>query len=115
MKQYILVRTDIKVPIGKIIAHAGHNVLNAWQIGYKKYLANLYAWLDEYNQTKIVVEGGNNENIVNFIKKATRLGFPTSYINDVKVKRPICAVIGPVTETQAEVLGLSKLPLFKND
>jgi len=117
LKQYILIRTDDIFPLGKIMAHVGHNVLNA----YFDYNANLSdlgyydwnKWFYENDQTKITLDGGKLEEIEKFIEKADRMKIPTSFIEDIHIKKKIVAVIGPVDESQAKFLGLDKLRLYK--
>lgn len=119
MKQYILIRTDIKVPIGKIIAHAGHNVLKIWDDVFLTYndwderLEDMAKWYGKEDQTKIVVNGGTEKDIQKIIDRAYRQGIPYSFLKDIKLNKRICAVIGPVSKIEAEFLGLSKLPLYK--
>jgi len=119
LKQYILIRTDDIFPLGKIMAHVGHNVLDfvtkkmileQW----KDYTKNVFLkWLFEHNQTKIVLNGGKLEDIEEIIKKADKIKIPTSFIEDIHIKKKIVAVIGPVDESQAKFLGLDKLRLYK--
>lgn len=121
IKQYILIRTDKVFPIGKIMAHLGHNVLEVimenilyLSSDFIEYTIDIYdKWYLEYDQTKIVLDGGSEENIQKILKKAKQLKIPTSFIEDIHIKERIVAVIGPLVETQAKYIGLDKLKLYK--
>ena len=57
MKQYIIIRSDKRIPIGKIMAHVGHNVLECFLNGTlnERMSDKQYEWYKNDNQKKIVV------------------------------------------------------------
>lgn len=120
-KQYILVRTDKKFPIGKIMAHCSHNaVRNLRNNMYHEDMTMRHTiWYYENDTTTIVLDGGSLKDIYSIINKAKEMGtsslnekIPTSFVKDIKLKERICAVIGPVTDEEAKELGLKKLKLY---
>jgi len=118
IKQYILIRTDEKFMVGKIMAHVGHNVLEAYlKIDMKKHYDGTWwifnTWHDKYDHIKIVLDGGSKENIEDLIKRAKRLRMPTSFIIDIHLEKKIVGVIGPVTNLTSKHLGLDKLKLYR--
>ncbi len=121
MKQYILVRTDKKFPIGKIMAHCSHNaVRNLYDNMYHEDMTmRHWIWYNENDTTTIVLDGRSIHNIETIIDKTKLLedvyneGIPTSFIEDITLKEKICAVIGPVSDEEAKELGLKKLRLYK--
>ena len=113
-KQYILINTQEIFPIGKIMAHVGHGVLTAHSnINTEKQRLRWNLWISNYNQTKIVLEVDSIEKIENIIKKADRMGIPTSFIEDIHIKKKIVGVIGPIIRNEAIFLGLLNLRLYK--
>ena len=114
MKQYIIIRNDKKIPIGKIIAHAGHNVLNS-HLMYTfndKISTKQQDWFNYDSQKKIVVSASLKE-IKDILYKAAKQGIQHSMVDDVKYGYPICGVVGPVSEDELYYLGLDELPLYK--
>ena len=114
MKQYIIIRNDKRIPIGKIIAHVGHNTLNAFIFGTfnDRMSIEQSSWYMDYDQKKIVVTASLSE-IKKIINLANSESIPTAMINDVNYKYPICAVVGPVNDEKSYHLGLADLPLYK--
>lgn len=114
MKQYIIIRNDKRIPIGKIMAHVGHNELECYLNGTHngRMSDKQYDWYEDYNQTKIVVSASLGQ-IELISLQAFNRGIAFSMLNDVNYKYPICAVLGPVRDEEAEELGLNNLPLYK--
>ena len=113
-KQYILVRTDKYFRTGKIMAHCSHNAI-------KNLLEHMYSdgmsfrhteWFYKNDMTTIVLDGKTLKGIYCIVNKAIDMGIPTSFIKDIHLKDKICASIGPVTDEEAEELGLKKLKLL---
>ena len=121
MKQYVLVRTDKEFPIGKIIAHCSHNAVRNLRdnMYYEDMTMRHWIWYNENDTTTIVLDGRSLNNIERIIDKTKLLkdiygeGIPTSFIEDIHLKEKICAVIGPLTDDEAKLLGLKKLRLYK--
>ena len=113
-KQYILARTDKYFPIGKVMAHCSHNaVRNAHEHMYHKEMNFRHIeWYYENDMTTIVLDGKFLKDIYSIVNKAQNMGIPTSFIKDIHLKDRICASIGPVTDKEAEELGLKKLKLY---
>jgi len=115
MKQYIIVRTDKKFSIGKIMAHVGHNCLSCYVDRKNEIMTDDDRWNSWYfvdNQTKIVVKT-HYEQIKSIIDLANIDDIPTSFIEDVHLKEQICAVVGPVSDREATYLGLFDLKLYR--
>ena len=114
LKQYILIRTELKFSIGKIMAHVGHNVLSAYYDDKRIFdSSDFLNWYYFHDQTKIVLDGETEEKIQKIVNAAEGMGIPTSFIEDVHIKKKIVAVIGPVNDEDAKKLGLKKLRLYK--
>ena len=113
MKQYILIRTDKKFPIGKMLAHAAHNAIAAG-LDFKsdKQLKQFVGWKKE-GMKKVVVDGGSSPEIKVYIAQAEREEIPNSYIRDHNTGVRFCAAIGPVTDEEALHLGLADLVLYR--
>ena len=114
MKMYIIIRNDKKIPMGKIMAHVGHNVLDCYLNGtWNDRMSNLQDdWYRDYDQKKIVVSAPLGQLKLISLQAYNR-GIPFSMVDDVNYKYPICAVIGPVTDEQSYSLGLADLPLYR--
>jgi peptidyl-tRNA hydrolase len=114
MKQYIIIRSDKRVPIGKIVAHVGHNVLTNYLTGrFERVMTSRqHEWYYYYAQTKIVVKANINQiKDIQMMAEGEDIGF--SFIRDINYKYPICAVVGPVTDDEAKLMGLKNLDLYK--
>jgi len=119
MKQYIiLIRENLKkYSLGKNIIHACHNSV----IVIKNCLRQnnrVEDWIRNYDQTKILVVCKTLENLLNIEKIANEHLIPFSAIQDkgkyeVGEGTIICGATAPITKMEAELLGLSKLSLFK--
>ena len=115
MKQYILVRTDKKFPVGKIMAHCSHNAVKNFkkEMYYEDLGFRHTEWFYNNDMTTIVLDGKSLVDIERILKQAEDMKIPTSFIEDIHLKQKICAVVGPVDNEEAKVLGLSKLRLYK--
>lgn len=113
MKQYILVRTDKKFPIGKMLVHAGHNCVAAsMDFNNDKQLRQFINW-KKNGMKKVVVKAGSDKDVKGFIAQAKRENIPNSYIKDHNTGIRFCAAIGPVTDEEAMHLGLADLGLYR--
>ena len=94
------------------MAHIGHNCLSSYL--EEELLKGNERWKEWYlnDQTKIVVKTYYKQ-ITSIIDLANIDDIPTSFIEDVHLKEQICAVIGPVSDKEAEYLGLSDLKLYR--
>ena len=113
-KQYILIRTDKYFPVGKVMAHCSHNaVKNLFEHMYYEDMSYRHTqWYYENDMTTIVLDAKTLKKIYCIVNKARDMGIPTSFIKDIHLKDKICASIGPVTDEEAEELGLKKLKLY---
>lgn len=95
------------------MTHVGHNVLSAFRKHqYTKFPSRWDIWYTKFDQIKIVLKGGTEQEITTKILKAREMNIPFSFVTDVHLKERICAVIGPVNEGEAQELGLHRLRLY---
>ena len=115
MKLYILVRTDIEIPVGKIMAHCVHNSVRSFKnnMYYEDMSPRFNKWWYEFNTTTIVVNGKSIEKIESILYEAMTKGIHTSFVIDDGMNEKICAAIGPITDEEAKVLGIKKLRLYR--
>ena len=113
-KQYILIRGDKYFPTGKIMAHCSHNAVKnvvdhlcSGDLSYRHT-----CWYDDDDMTTIVLYAKSLKEIYEIVNKAKGTNIPTSFIKDIHLNERICASIGPVTDEEAEELGLKKLKLY---
>ncbi len=94
-------RADIAIPIGKMLAQAGHAFLSAYIECNDETLKNSYI---ENGQTKIVLEAPNLETLFRIQKKAKDKGVPAVIIKDAGrtvFNEPTftCLGLGPMDKT----------------
>ena len=113
-KQYILIRTDRYFPMGKVMAHCSHNAVKNFfeEMDYEDMGYRHAQWYHKNDMTTIVIDSKTLETIYCIVNKAKDMGIPTSFIEDIHLKDKVCASIGPVTDKEAEELGLKKLKLY---
>jgi len=114
-KQYILIRTDKYFPVGKVMAHCSHNAVKNFctnAMDYDVMTVRFNVWFNHNDMTTIVLDAKSLKKIYCIVNKARDMGIPTSFIKDIHLKDKICASIGPVTDEEAEELGLKKLKLY---
>jgi len=111
-KQYILVRTDKKYQRGKIIAHTSHNAVINFYEQISRPDSRCFLWFYKNDTTTVVLDGKSLKDIYSIINKAQNMNIHTSFVDDIHLKEKICAVVGPVTDDEAEKLGLKKLKLY---
>ncbi len=104
-KQVILIRTDLKLPKGKACAQVAHASVDAVLKSDKK---KLNAWLEE-GMKKVVLKVKNEEELLDYLKKAKNLKLTTSLITDkgLTVVAPgtrTCGAIGPDFEDRIDVI-----------
>ena len=113
MKVYILIRNDLELTIGKILAHIGHIF---YILGSKYSNDGLLKEWEKEDQTKIMLSASSKEidticeklpqdTIIITIEDAGRSG-------NVKGEK-ICYLIGPISDEIAKEVGIKKLPLFR--
>jgi len=81
MKQVIVVRKDLKVSIGKLIAQCCHASLEASEAAKKRNLKKWKKWVDE-GAKKIVVEVENLNKLLELEEKAKKMNIPNALIVD---------------------------------
>ena len=125
-KQYILIRTDRKFSIGKLMVHAAHNACSAllyqFQQSKKTWDENtrIRKWFNSGNcQAKIIVRVANVEELKKWVIKTHQYKpeIPVAIIKDggayqVTQDTIIGAAIGPLLPSEAKKLGLNMLSLY---
>ncbi len=96
MKQVILIRTDLKMPKGKLVAQAAHAAVAA-TLKSKKEKVN--AW-QQQGAKKVAVKVESKTELFKLIAKAKLQGLTTATIRDgaktfFKVPTITCSAIGP--------------------
>ena len=96
LKQVILVRTDLKMPKGKMAVQVAHASLEA---ALKVDDRILSSWKRE-GMKKVVLKVENKEELNKYLRKARALGIRTSLITDAgktffETKTTTCGAIGP--------------------
>lgn len=112
MKQLIVVRKDLKMPVGKLSANVAHASVEAALNSSKK---NIEDWKKE-GAKKVVVKVDSEKDILDLQKKAKSLGLVTALIKDAGLtffKQPTitCLGIGPDKEEKIDKV-TGKLKMF---
>jgi len=99
MKQVILVRTDLKLPPGKLSAQVSHASLEA---ALKTSKEKFQKWKQKGSK-KVVLSVPSKQDLLNYKQKAEKLRLKTSLIKDAArtvLKTPdyTCLAIGPDKE-----------------
>jgi len=87
-KQVIIMRTDLDMPLGKMIAQGAHASEGAFikqKSNIKIITVELFDIISSWNKlgkTKIVVEINSEEKLLNLVKKAEDLGINTYVVTD---------------------------------
>jgi len=125
-KQYILIRTDEKFSIGKIIVHACHNATSAllWDFQHNKGVwedhPRIMKWFNSGKcQAKIVLKVKDVDKLWFYVNKTASLfpDIPIAIIPDggayeVEQKTIIACAIGPIVPKEAKEIGLHRLKLY---
>lgn len=125
-KQYLLIRIDREFSPGKLMVHAAHNsvsaVLFAWQKNKLTWetAVRIREWFNSGKcQTKICCKVKDGAELANWVFKTKIFNpnIPTAMIKnggatEVEPDCIIGAAIGPLSEEEAEELGLADLILF---
>lgn len=111
-KQAILIRSDLKLPKGKMAAQASHASVEA-ALRSKKSLVK--AWRNE-GMAKIVLKVDNEKELLKYNQIAKDLGLTTAVITDaghtvVEPGTRTCVGIGPDTEERIDKV-ISELKLM---
>jgi len=81
MKQVILIRTDIKMGKGKMVAQGSHASVASTLLAIK----NKVSWYEKWNRTggkKVVCKVQSEKDLVKYFNDGLDLGLPSSIIND---------------------------------
>ena len=85
MKQVIVIRRDLKVRKGKMIAQGAHASLMAYLDAssvVSVHAGNAYDWLRDHKQTKIVVGVDSEQELLDIHIKAQAASLPCSLVLD---------------------------------
>jgi len=114
-KQVIIVRTDLKMSKGKLVAQVGHAAVSAAEETRKKHSEWLNAWLEE-GQCKIAVKAKSEEELLGLMQKAKTLHLPCALVCDrglteLPPNTVTCVGIGPAPSNQIDKI-TGSLPLL---
>lgn len=114
-KQVIIIRTDLKMSKGKMVAQAGHAAVSAAEESRKRHLEWFEAWLEE-GQCKIAVKAKSEEELLGLMQKAKTLRLPYALICDrglteLPPDTMTCVGIGPAPSSQIDKI-TGGLPLL---
>lgn len=103
LKQVILVRTDLKMPKGKLAVQCSHAVVESV---LKTDKDKLKKWLDE-GAKKVILKVANEKELIKYDKLAKNFGLKTALIKDsgkTFFKKPTitCLGIGPDFEEKID-------------
>lgn len=112
LKQVILLRQDLKLPVGKAAAQAAHASVDAV---LKSDTKIINAWRDQ-GMAKIVVKVKDEKELIHYFQQAKEEGLTVSLITDagrtvVAPGTKTCAAIGPNDEKKIDAV-TGKLPLL---
>jgi len=114
-KQVIIIRTDLKMSKGKLVAQTGHAAVSATEEARKEHSEWVEAWLEE-GQCKIAVKAKSEEELLRLMQKAKTLHLPCALIHDrglteLPPNTVTCLGIGPAPSSQIDKI-TGSLPLF---
>ena len=114
-KQVIIIRTDLKMSKGKLVAQAGHAAVSAAEEARKKHPEWFKAWLEE-GQCKIAVKAKSEQELLKLTQKAKTLHLPYALVYDrglteLPPNTLTCAGIGPAPSSQIDKI-TGSLPLL---
>lgn len=110
-KQVILMRTDLKLPSGKMAAQAAHAAVEAALKADKEILRH---WRNAGSK-KVVIKVRDKSELYRYAQAAKDIGLPTKIITDagktvIAPGTPTCAGIGPDNEEKIDrIVGELKL------
>jgi PTH2 family peptidyl-tRNA hydrolase len=113
-KLVIVVRTDLRMPHGRIAAQVGHAAVNAYKRGSVENPLVTEGWLNE-GGFKVVLKAKNEKILHQLGLKALRNGLPVTFVHDFNVKKreavtATCIAIGPaLSELLDKVTGKLRL------
>jgi len=81
-KLVIVIRTDLKMTLGKTAAQAGHAAVSAAEKTRKEHPRWWRSWMEE-GQCKIVVKVDSEESLLNVEEEAKASGLPSEIISDM--------------------------------
>jgi PTH2 family peptidyl-tRNA hydrolase len=81
MKMVVVIRNDLGMGKGKMVAQGGHAIIEAFLDAKRKNPKAVEEWLRE-GQKKIVVKVNSEEELIDIYNKAKSEGLPCSIIRD---------------------------------
>jgi len=105
-KQVIVLRSDLKMGKGKIVAQAGHAAVSAAEEARKRFKKWWKEWLNE-GQCKIAVKVSNEEELYRLEAMAKKTGLPHALISDRGLTQLpsgtiTCLAIGPAPSNEVD-------------
>jgi peptidyl-tRNA hydrolase, PTH2 family len=116
LRMYVIVRTDIDIPTGKLGGQAGHAFLNAFFKCEAMFPDRAEVYKNDDLQSKIILNGKNLNNIMTIHHSCLELNIPSVIVRDAGLtvfKEPTitCIGIGPIEKTDTPKM-ISKLRLL---
>lgn len=109
IKQVIVVRKDLKVRKGKMIAQGAHACLMSYlsALGNRDNMMVVYEWLQKHKQTKICLGVESEEELLDIHMKALQAGLPCALVTDAahtefQVPTNTAVGIGPADAEQID-------------
>lgn len=101
-KQVVLVRTDLKLPKGKLAAQAGHACVDSVLLSLKRDKEKVSRWRDE-GMKKVVLKVADEKELLKLFQQAKDQGLVACIITDagrtiVEPGTRTCVGIGPDDE-----------------
>ena len=114
-KQAIVIRIDLEMSKGKLVAQTGHAAVSAAEEARKKHPEWFKAWLEE-GQCKIAVKAKSEQELLKLTQKAKTLHLPYALVYDrglteLPPNTLTCAGIGPAPSGQIDKI-TGNLPLL---
>ena len=98
-KQVIILRTDLKMGKGKLVAQGAHAAVNAAQVSEANHYEVLLRWL-RGGYKKVVLKVSSEEELLDYFLKGLDAGLPTIIVRDAGLTQlapetPTAVAIGP--------------------
>jgi PTH2 family peptidyl-tRNA hydrolase len=115
MKQAILIRSDLKMSVGKISGQCCHAAVGAALLAFTRYKGVFSEW-DAQGMKKVVLKVSTETELLNLYNQAVQKNIPAYLVKDAGITtfhgKPTltCCAIGPIDNYQIDpIVGHLKL------